>query len=303
MVFFTCNNCGESVKKPAVEKHYNTKCRNNPKNVSCMDCQKDFHGEEYVAHTKCISEAEKYSGKNYVAKVNKNSGEKKQETWMDIVRSILESSEYQLSAQTRNIFQRLQNYDNVPRKKAKFENFVANCMRIPLKQAQPVWEVLEKELENMKKQKQQEMAAAKAAIEESKKAKESQQQNGLKRKPEEDQKEEAEDKVEKKKKKKEQKEKEQEQQEDVVVQTNGAGESVEEEETFQWSSVLEKIVAKHTEGLSLDKLKKKLLKKYKNKLNLEELSEKQQKKFEKKFTKTLKKCPAVQVEGEIAKPC
>lgn len=302
MVFFTCNNCGESVKKPGVEKHYNTKCRNNPKNVSCMDCQKDFHGEEYVAHTKCITELEKYSGKNFVAKVNKNSGEKKQETWMDIVRSILESSEYQLSAQTRNIFQRLQSFDNVPRKKAKFENFVANCMRIPVKQAQPVWEVLEKELENMKKQKQQEMAAAKAAIEETKKAKEI-QQNGLKRKPEEDNKEEEEEKVEKKKKKKEKKLKEPEEEEVEVVATNGTVESVEEEESFQWSTVLEKIVAKHEDGLTLDKLKKKLLKKYKSKLNLEELSDKQQKKFEKKFTKTLKKCPAIQVKGEVAKPC
>ncbi|KAM7344022.1 uncharacterized protein ACRADG_010869 [Cochliomyia hominivorax] len=302
MVFFTCNNCGESVKKPSVEKHYNTRCRNVPKNVSCMDCQKDFHGEEYVAHTKCITEAEKYSGKNYVAKVNKNSGEKKQETWMDIVRSILESKEYQLAAQTRNIFQRLQNYDNVPRKKAKFENFVANCMRIPVKQAQPVWEVLEKELENMKKLKQQELAATKAAIEESKKAKEEEakQQNGLKRKPEENGQEE--EKVEKKKKKKNQTQKEHEQPEQVEAE-NGVTETIEEEDTFQWSTVLEKIVAKNPEGLTLEKLKKKLLKKYKNKLNLEELTEKQQKKFEKKFSKTLKKCPAVQVENEIAKPC
>ncbi|XP_065367874.1 uncharacterized protein C16C10.8 [Calliphora vicina] len=290
MVFFTCNNCGESVKKPSVEKHYNTRCRNNPKNISCMDCQKDFHGEEYVAHTKCISEAEKYSGKNYVVKEKANSGLKKQETWMDIVRSILESTEYQLSAQTRNIFQRLQSYDNVPRKKAKFQNFVANCMRIPQNQAQPVWEVLEKELENMKKVKQEEMAATKAAIEESKKAKEAEvkQENGLKRKTEESNG--VEENVEKKKKKKDKTE---------AVEENGAV----EEETFQWSTVLEKIVAKHTEGIALDKLKKKLLKKYISKLDLQELNEKQQKKFEKKFSKTLKKCPAVQVEAEIAKPC
>ncbi|XP_037820403.1 uncharacterized protein C16C10.8 [Lucilia sericata] len=291
MVFFTCNNCGESVKKPSVEKHYNTRCRNNPKNVSCMDCQKDFHGEEYVAHTKCISEAEKYSGKNYVAKEKQNSGQKKQETWMDIVRSILESTEYQLSAQTRNIFQRLQNYDNVPRKKAKFQNFVANCLRIPSNQAQPVWEVLEKELENMKKIKQEEMAAAKAAIEESKKAKQvGANQNGVKRQAEET--DVVEEKPEKKKKKKDN--------ETEQMKENGA---LEEEEAFQWSTVLEKIVAKHSEGIALDKLKKKLLKKYKSKLNLEELTEKQQKKFEKKFSKTLKKCPAIQMEAEIAKPC
>lgn len=291
MVFFTCNNCGESVKKQSVEKHYTTRCRNSPKNVSCMDCQKDFHGEEYVAHIKCISEAEKYSGKNYVVKEKANSGQKKQETWMDIVRSILESTEYQLSAQTRNIFQRLQSYDNVPRKKAKFQNFVSNCVRIPPNQAQPVWEVLEKELENMKKVKQLELAATKAAIEESKKAKEAEvkQENGLKRKTEESNG--IEENVEKKKKKKDKTE---------AVDENGAVVDIDEEETFQWCTVLEKIIAKNKEGITLDKLKKKLLKKYKSKLDLQELNEKQQKKFEKKFTKTLKKCPAFEMEAEIA---
>lgn len=299
MVFFTCNHCGESVKKPAVEKHYNTKCRNRVKNVSCMDCQKDFHAEEYVAHTKCITELEKYSGKNFVPRESLNSGQKKQESWMDIVRSILNSQEYDLSTQTRNIFQRLQNYDNVPRKKAKFQNFVANCLRVPAKQAEPVWSVLEKELENMKKAKQEEMAAAKKAQEEAKKAKEAAQpqQNGNKRKAEEETN--GVDSVEKKKKKK--KSESSEQVEEVAE--NGNAETIEESEEFQWSTVLEKLVAKNAEGIALEKLKKKLLKKYKSKLALEELSEKQQKKFDKKFSKTLKKCPAIQVENEIAKPC
>uniref|UniRef100_A0A1I8Q0J8 Zinc finger C2H2 LYAR-type domain-containing protein n=1 Tax=Stomoxys calcitrans TaxID=35570 RepID=A0A1I8Q0J8_STOCA len=299
MVFFTCNHCGESVKKPSVEKHYNTKCRSRDKSVSCMDCQKDFHGEEYVAHTKCISELEKYSGKNFVARESQNSGQKKQETWMDIVRSILESQEYNLSAQTRNIFQRLQSYDNVPRKKAKFQNFVANCMRIPAKQAEPVWAVLEKELENMKKLKQQEMAAAKKAQEEAKNAKEApKQQNGVKRKAEEEE-EGVTNGVEKKKKTK----KTSTETEKPEENGNGLAEPTEESEEFQWSTVLEKIVAKNAEGITMDKLKKKLLKKYKSKLSLEELTEKQQKKFEKKFAKTLKKCPAIQVDNEIAKPC
>ncbi|XP_061391870.1 uncharacterized protein C16C10.8-like [Musca vetustissima] len=303
MVFFTCNHCGESVKKPSVEKHYNTKCRNRVKNVSCMDCQKDFHAEEYVAHTKCITELEKYSGKNFVPRESLNSGQKKQESWMDIVRSILNSQEYDLSPQTRNIFQRLQSYDNVPRKKAKFQNFVANCLRVPGKQAEPVWTVLEKELENMKKAKQEEMAAAKKAQEEAKKAKEEAkpQQNGVKRKAEEDEQTNGDDNVEKKKKKKKA-DTTTEQVEEVATE-NGNAETIEESEEFQWSTVLEKLVAKNPEGISLEKLKKKLLKKYKSKLALEELTEKQQKKFEKKFSKTLKKCPAIQVENELAKPC
>ncbi|XP_054740342.1 cell growth-regulating nucleolar protein [Anastrepha obliqua] len=159
MVFFTCNHCGESVKKPAVEKHYNTKCRGAPKNVSCMDCLKDFHAEEYVAHTKCITEAQKYSGKDYVQKEPRNSGAKKQESWMDIIRAILDSSDYKLSPQARGAFERLQSVDNVPRKKVKFQNFTKNCMRMPVRLTEEVWSVLEKEQEKMKLAKQKENAA------------------------------------------------------------------------------------------------------------------------------------------------
>lgn len=175
MVFFTCNHCGESVKKPSVEKHYNTKCRGATKNVSCMDCLKDFRAEEYVAHTKCITEIQKYSGKDYVHKEAKNSGAKKQENWMDIIRAILDSNEYKLSEQARSAFERLQSLDNVPRKKAKFQNFAKNCMRMPVRLVAEVWNVLEKEQEKMKLAKQEENAAAAAKKEDNPK------QNGVKR--------------------------------------------------------------------------------------------------------------------------
>jgi len=41
-------------------------------------------GKEYEAHTKCISEEEKYSGKNYKPKPNANKGEIKQELWTQV---------------------------------------------------------------------------------------------------------------------------------------------------------------------------------------------------------------------------
>ncbi len=41
MVFFSCNACGESVKKNQVEKHYTQQCR-NCEMLSCIDCGKDF---------------------------------------------------------------------------------------------------------------------------------------------------------------------------------------------------------------------------------------------------------------------
>jgi len=41
-------------------------------------------GNDYEAHTKCISEEEKYSGKNYKPKPNANKGEMKQELWTQV---------------------------------------------------------------------------------------------------------------------------------------------------------------------------------------------------------------------------
>jgi len=41
-------------------------------------------GKEYEAHTKCISEEQKYSGKNYKPKQNANKGEVKQELWTQV---------------------------------------------------------------------------------------------------------------------------------------------------------------------------------------------------------------------------
>ncbi|TDG47939.1 hypothetical protein AWZ03_005720 [Drosophila navojoa] len=273
MVFFTCNICGESVKKPAVEKHYQTKCRGKTKNVSCMDCLKDFYEEEYVAHIKCISEAQKYSNQNFVPKEPRNKNAQKQESWMDIIRAILDSSEYQLTPTLRSAFQRLQSVDNVPRKKAKFENFVGNCMRMPRQQATQVWDILEKELNKMKEAKQAELQAAKAAKEAELKQKEQEQEAPPKKKSKLESSEPA----------------------------AAAAEATEETNEFDWAAQLLKLVSKQPDGIFQEKLKKKLLKKYTKHLAVEQLSEKQTKKFEKRFDKQLKKSDALQLEGDLVK--
>ncbi|KAH8406252.1 hypothetical protein KR215_009348 [Drosophila sulfurigaster] len=277
MVFFTCNICGESVKKPAVEKHYQTRCRGNVKNVSCMDCLKDFYEEEYVAHTKCISEAQKYSNQNFVPKEPKNKNAQKQESWMDIIRAILDSPEYELTPQLRNAFQRLQSVDNVPRKKAKFENFVGNCMRMPRHQATEVWNILEKELNKMKEAKQAELAAAKAA-----KQKQTEEAAAVEEPP-------------KKKSKVENGEAAADVAADVAV-------AVENRE-FDWAAQLKKVLAKQPGAIFVEKLRKKLEKKYVKHLAVTELSEKQAKKFEKRFNKQLNKCKEVKLDGDLVKSC
>ncbi|XP_076171469.1 uncharacterized protein LOC143148725 [Ptiloglossa arizonensis] len=126
MVVFTCNNCGETLQKPKVAKHYEFQCRTAPF-LTCVDCFKDFRGEEYVAHTKCITEAQRYGGKDYIPKLSANKGERKQQEWINIVNNIL-NSQTNLSNAERKFLNSLSKFENIPRKKAKFLNFVRSAL-------------------------------------------------------------------------------------------------------------------------------------------------------------------------------
>lgn len=86
MVVFACNNCGESLKKNHVDKH---KFRCKFISVSCMDCHKDFDESTFNLHTQCVTEAERYSGKDYKPKPNQNKGQKKQEAWVRLKGKII----------------------------------------------------------------------------------------------------------------------------------------------------------------------------------------------------------------------
>ncbi|XP_020286251.1 cell growth-regulating nucleolar protein [Pseudomyrmex gracilis] len=143
MVVFTCANCGDSVQKPAVAKHYQFKCR-SAIFLTCVDCLKDFRGEEYVAHTKCISEAERYGGKDYVPKASANKGERKQQEWLCVVNNLLNGST-ELSNAEKNFLNTLSNYENIPRKKAKFLNFIRNAIgsRLNMSVVDSVWDKME----------------------------------------------------------------------------------------------------------------------------------------------------------------
>ncbi|CAG9794794.1 unnamed protein product [Diatraea saccharalis] len=123
MVVFTCGHCGESVQKPKVEKHYLTKCRNRNPNLSCMDCFKDFLGQDYEGHIKCITEEERYSGKGFMAKEKK--GEKKQNAWVEMLQSVLDEQK-NAPCNVLRIVETISKHNNTPRKKPKFVNFVKN---------------------------------------------------------------------------------------------------------------------------------------------------------------------------------
>lgn len=126
MVFFVCEGCNETLKKNKVDQHA-ARCRSCWA-VSCVDCSVVFKGNDYAAHTSCISEAQKYEGSLYKEKTKGPNAKKEspQERWMRIVQSASAGSDSKL----QNVLDRIAGYDNVPRKRAKFLNFMKNSIAL-----------------------------------------------------------------------------------------------------------------------------------------------------------------------------
>ncbi|KAG7396193.1 hypothetical protein PHYBOEH_002634 [Phytophthora boehmeriae] len=125
MVFFVCEGCNETLKKNKVDAHAG-RCRNCWA-VSCVDCSVVFEGNDYAAHTSCISEAEKYEGSLFQGDKKKN-GKKQtpQERWMEAVQMATCPEDRKV----QDALTRIAGYDNVPRKKNKFVNFVSNSIAL-----------------------------------------------------------------------------------------------------------------------------------------------------------------------------
>ncbi|EGT45623.1 hypothetical protein CAEBREN_00569 [Caenorhabditis brenneri] len=153
MVFFSCNNCGEACKKNQVERHL-FQCRNTT--FSCIDCQLVWTRETYKDHVKCITENQKYGGKNYVEKENK--GEAKQNAWVDQVNRAIE---FVTDSQVKELLKSVAGFANIPRKEAKFINFLTNSCRLRDKNlALRAWQAIAAEAEKMREEairKQEEM--------------------------------------------------------------------------------------------------------------------------------------------------
>ncbi|NXX90972.1 LYAR protein, partial [Centropus bengalensis] len=150
MVVFTCNACGESVKKAQVEKHVGV-CR-NCECLSCMDCGKDFWGDDYKEHLRCISEDQKYGGKDFEAKASK--GDAKQQEWIQKIHEVMKKPN--ISPKVRNILEQMRAFDNIPRKKAKFQNWMKNSLRINNSTLQDeVWEIFSEATRNISSEKGQ----------------------------------------------------------------------------------------------------------------------------------------------------
>jgi cell growth-regulating nucleolar protein len=117
------------VKKSRVEKHYQTECPGCSV-LSCIDCGKDFTGEEYQAHTSCISEAEKYQGKLFTEsdRTKSNKGERKQQEWLQKVQEVEKTT---TDPGLVRYLKMIAAYPNVPRKQAKFEHPSGNQLIVP----------------------------------------------------------------------------------------------------------------------------------------------------------------------------
>ncbi|XP_055332975.1 cell growth-regulating nucleolar protein-like [Paramacrobiotus metropolitanus] len=142
MVVFICNACGQSVKKAQVDKHWQTQCRNCTV-LSCIDCGKDFPGDTFRNHNQCMTEEEKWHGKDVKIKENGSSGRKKQDTWTEnLQRKISESASIK-NPQLIDILRKLVDFENVPRKEAKFKNFLKSCLKIHNPQiVEAAWKVV-----------------------------------------------------------------------------------------------------------------------------------------------------------------
>eukprot|EP00760_Papus_ankaliazontas_P036240 PhM_4_TR8264/c0_g1_i2/m.106498/K15263/LYER; cell growth-regulating nucleolar protein len=59
MVSFTCNSCGDVIKKPRVKNHM---CVCRAESFACIDCNVNFNQHKVHDHTQCITEDQKFQG-------------------------------------------------------------------------------------------------------------------------------------------------------------------------------------------------------------------------------------------------
>uniref|UniRef100_A0A0K0DH18 Zf-LYAR domain-containing protein n=1 Tax=Angiostrongylus cantonensis TaxID=6313 RepID=A0A0K0DH18_ANGCA len=95
-----------------------------------------------------LSESQKYGSKNYVQKEAK--GEVKQNAWCEQVQRAIE---YVTEPLLKELLQNIQGYNNIPRKEAKFINFLTNSCRIrDVKLCKMAWAAISAEALKLKEE-------------------------------------------------------------------------------------------------------------------------------------------------------
>ncbi|CAB0006502.1 unnamed protein product [Nesidiocoris tenuis] len=125
MVMFNCNRCSAAMKKKDVENH-SFKCGGKSNiNVTCIDCLKDFRGNAYESHTSCLTEDQRYGGKDAVSKP---TGQK-QNQWLGIVKEVLKQKD-SLETDVLQFLKSIQHSQNIPRNRKKFQNWARSAKHI-----------------------------------------------------------------------------------------------------------------------------------------------------------------------------
>lgn len=85
-------------------------------------CYLFYFSEQTVKdHCQCVTEEQRYSAKGFVPKASSEKGKRKQAGWVDIVQSVINRKD--LSNDEKNFLSIITKFDNVPRKKNKFQVF------------------------------------------------------------------------------------------------------------------------------------------------------------------------------------
>uniref|UniRef100_UPI00358E5CEF cell growth-regulating nucleolar protein-like n=1 Tax=Myxine glutinosa TaxID=7769 RepID=UPI00358E5CEF len=145
----------ECVKKSEVEKH-KQQCR-KCLCLSCLDCGKEFRGEEYQMHLRCIKEKEKYGGKDYDA--NQVKGNAKQSRCIEQANQAIESC--RVSTKALPILQCLLQLQRIPLKRKKYDNYLQNSMKVTdCKVVDEIWNIISVENSSAQNPKQMEKSGA-----------------------------------------------------------------------------------------------------------------------------------------------
>jgi len=85
-----------------------------------------FSYETVRAHCECVTEEQRYSAKGFVPKPSSEKGKRKQAGWVDVVQLL--KNKKGLQKDEKQLLDIITNFNNVPRKKQKFQVFVIhNC--------------------------------------------------------------------------------------------------------------------------------------------------------------------------------
>lgn len=233
---------------------------------------------------------ERYSDKNYVAKVNK--GEAKQTEWIEMVQAVI--SETDRKGPVKEILQKLATFENVPRKKAKFMNFMRNCAgsRMKTETLEEVWSLLEIKQKELKKSNDDKKD--KENVNKNENGHEQDITNGNNEQPKIKRKLEDEDTENCSKMQKLESEKPNTEDsnghEDEISRNGHAAEDTEQHSKFEWKKEIVNCLNSNDNEISMKTLRKKMIENYLLSVN-----------FDKQFMKKLKKVKGLVIDDNLVK--